>query len=196
MNWLDAVLAIILIASVATSFRKGLSREVIGLGSVLAAILLGLWTYGTVGGFLAPYLNSRGEANAVGFFLVFCGVLVAGALVSGLVGKFLKVTGLSFFDHLLGAAFGVARGVLVGVALIVAIMAFSQTDHPPASVVRSRMAPYMVGAARVCAAMAPHEFREGFQKSYAKVRTAWENALKHGLPNAPKEDKKSNEGQI
>ena len=31
MNWLDIVLLLILVASVATSFRKGFSREIIGL---------------------------------------------------------------------------------------------------------------------------------------------------------------------
>ena len=75
---------------------------------------------------LAPYLSSRGLANFAGFLLVFCGVLLAGHLVSYVVGKFLKVTGLSIFDHLLGAVFGALRGLLISVALIMAIMAFSQ----------------------------------------------------------------------
>ena len=64
---------------------------------MVAAIVVGLWTYGLVGASLAPYLSSRRLANLAGFGLVFCGMLVAGSLVGFVVGKLLKITGLSFF---------------------------------------------------------------------------------------------------
>ena len=189
MNWLDVVLVVILAASVALSFRKGLSREVIGLTSVVLAILLGIWFYGAAGAFLVPYLSSRALANFAGFMLVFCGVMLLGHLVSYIVGRFLKVTGLSIFDHLLGAVFGALRGLLISVALIMAIMAFSQGDQPPSSVVHSRTAPYMVDAARGIAAMAPHELKEGFRKTYGLVKLAWGKALKEGIPSVPNAEK-------
>jgi membrane protein required for colicin V production len=177
VNWLDCVLILILAVSVIASFRKGLSREVIGLVSVVLALILGLWFYGAAGSYVAPYLSSPAAANLAGFFIVFCGVLLLGSLVSFLVGRVLKVTGLSIFDHILGAAFGVVRGILVSVALIVAIMAFSQGEKPPASVVRSRVAPYVMDGARICAAMAPHDLKEGFRKRYRQVKTIWGQAL-------------------
>jgi len=176
MNWLDIVLALILAASLVTGFRKGLSREVIGLVSVFLALLLGLWLYGSAGGYLLPYLSSRSVANFAGFAIVFCGVLLLGSLISFGVGKFLKITGLSIFDHAAGAVFGFIRGILIGVALVTGIMAFSVGDGPPSSVVHSRMAPYVVGAARVAAAIAPHELKEGFSRSYERVKSIWEKA--------------------
>jgi membrane protein required for colicin V production len=185
MNWLDAVLILILAVSIFTSFRKGISREVIGLAAVVLALLLGIWFYGTAGSFLLPYVSSRGVANLCGFFLVFVGVMLAGSLVSHVVGRFLRVTGLSIVDHALGAGFGVARGTLVGVALITAIMAFStDAEHPPQSVVHSRVAPYVVDTARVIVAVAPHELKEGFRRSYAQVKEAWEKALEKGIRKA------------
>ena len=181
MNWLDVVVLAVLAVSVAMSFRKGLSREVIGLATVVLAILLGIWFYGTAGSFLAPYLSSRALANFAGFLLVFGGVMLLGHLVSYVVGRFLKVTGLSIFDHLLGAVFGALRGILVSVALIMAIMAFSQGDKPPSSVVNSCTAPYVVDAARGFAALAPHELKEGFRKTYDLVKAAWGKALQEGI---------------
>ncbi len=62
---------------------------------MVLGFVLGLWFYGWAGGFLAPYLSSRQAANFAGFILVFIGVLLAGALVSFVVGKFLKVIGRS-----------------------------------------------------------------------------------------------------
>jgi membrane protein required for colicin V production len=181
MNWLDVVVLAILAVSVALSFRKGLTREVVGLASVVLAILLGIWFYGTAGSLLAPYLSSRGLANFAGFLLVFCGVMLLGHLVSYTVGKFLKVTGLSIFDHLLGAVFGALRGILIAVALIMAIMAFSQGDKPPSSVVHSCTAPYVVDAARGFAALAPRELKDGFRKTYGLVKSAWGKALDQGI---------------
>jgi len=173
MNWLDIVLAVILLASVLSSFRKGLSREVIGLVSVCLALLLGIWLYGSVAVYLLRYLSSRQAANFAGFAIVFCGVLLAGSILSVFVGKILRISGFSFIDHFLGLAFGLVRGILIGVALITGIMAFSSGDHPPSEVVQSRLSPYILGGARVVAAMAPHELKEGFRNSYARVQSEW-----------------------
>ena len=196
MNWLDIVLLVIVAASMLTSLRKGLSREIIGLVATILAIVLGIWFYGIAGAWFEPYLSSRAAAHFAGFVLVFVGVLLLGVAVSAAVGKFLKATGLSLFDHVLGAVFGLARGVLVAIALVMGIMAFSATGNPPKSVVESRTAPYVVDAARLIASMAPHELREGFRKSYAQVKSAWEKTLEDGIRKLPNAEKRQNERKI
>jgi membrane protein required for colicin V production len=196
MNWLDVVLLVILAASVFTSFRKGFSREVIGLVAVVLALLLGSWFYGTAGALFAPYLSSTAAAHFAGFLLVFCGVLVLGAVVGAIVGKFLRVTGLSIFDHILGAGFGLARGVLIAVALVLGMMAFSPSGRPPESVVRSRTAPYVVDAAKLVASIAPHEVREGFRKTYGQVKSVWDKTLDDGVRKLPGAEKRHDERKI
>jgi membrane protein required for colicin V production len=196
MNWLDIVLLVILVASVVTSFRKGLTREIIGLVSVVLGLLLGAWFYGSAAALVQPYLSSPTAANFAGFFLVFCGVVLAGSLLSFVLGKFLKVTGLSIFDHTLGAGFGLVRGTLIAVALIMGVMAFSQGGKPPESVVNSRMAPYLVRCAQVFAAMAPHELKEGFHKTYAEAKSAWGEAVKKGIRKVPKTETEAHEKRI
>jgi hypothetical protein len=89
----------------------------------------------------------------------------------------LRVTGLSLIDHVLGAGFGLLRGTLVAVALVMGMMAFSQGDRPPEAVVDSRLAPFVVDAAHLFAGMAPHELNAGFGKSYALVKESWSNAI-------------------
>jgi membrane protein required for colicin V production len=196
MNWLDAVLLLILIASVVTSFRKGLTREIVGLAAVVVGLLLGSWFYASAGALLRPYLNSRIAANFAGFFMVFCAVMLVGALISFVLGKFVRVTGLSMFDHTLGAGFGLIRGVLIAVARIMGVMAFSQGSAPPSSVVNSRLAPYVVQGARVFAAMAPFELKEGFHKSYAEAKSAWDDALKKEIRKAPRPETENHEKRI
>ncbi len=195
MNWFDVLLLLILGTSVFVSFRKGFSREVIGLVSVFAGLLLGLWFYGTAGSFLLPYVSSRGLANFTGFLLVFGGVMVAGGIVSAVTGRFLKATGLSIPDRLLGGLFGLVRGLVVAVALVMAAMAFSADEKAPSAVLNSRVAPYVVDAARVVTALAPHELKTGFQKTYAQVKGVWGRALEDGIRKLP-EGKRIHERKI
>jgi membrane protein required for colicin V production len=185
MNWLDFVLALILIASGVAGLRRGFSRQIIGLISGVLALLLGIWFYGTVGFYLLPYASSRTLANAGGFAVVFCGVLLLGALVSFAVGRFVAVTGLSMVDHLLGACFGLLRGLVFAIAIILGVMAFSRGEKPPEAIVHSRMAPYIVDAARTVVSMAPHDLKEGFRGTYAQVKTAWSEALEKGIHKLP-----------
>ena len=196
MNWLDLVLLILLLVSAVTAFSKGITREVIGLISVVGALLLSSWLYGVVGGYLQPYLNSRSTANLCGFLLVFLGVMILGALIGAVIAKLLRITGLSFVDRLLGLAFGVARGVLLAAALVMAIMAFAPGAAPPAAVVDSKYSPYVVDAARAMAEVAPHELKEGFHRSYEQVRSIWKDALKKGIHSLPAKEKEPDEREI
>lgn len=177
MNWLDIVLAIILVASVAAGFAKGLARTVVGFVACIAGLLFGLWFHGTAGAFLIPYVSSRGIANCIGFFLVFFGAMLLGALLGRLLAMMFKWAGLSWLDRLLGGAFGLVRGALVSAVIVMALLAFTSTP-PPASVVGSRLAPYVMDVARVMAAAAPRELRDGVRKGYEKVKQVWSDTLK------------------
>ena len=177
MNWLDVVLALLILISTLMATRKGFSREIIGLTAAISALMCGLWFYGPAGAFLMPYVSSPQVAHFAGFFLVFVGVLIVGAIVGAMVSRMLRKVGLSAFDRALGAVFGIIRGVLVSVALITAMMAFTpelKGSGPPDAVVQSRMAPYVLEASRMFAAIAPRELKDGFHRHYEQVKSAWE----------------------
>jgi len=194
VNWLDFVLAILIAFSVWRSFSKGLTREVIGLLSVVVGIFLATWFYSSASVLVAPYLSSPTAAKLCGFLMVFVGVLLLGSLAGFILGKLLKVTGLSFFDRLLGAGFGVIRGLLIAAALVMAMLAFAPEAKADA-VAHSMLAPYVIGAARVFVAAAPREMKDGFRKSYEQVKRQWDETLKKGIQKVP-EEKKQNERSI
>jgi uncharacterized membrane protein required for colicin V production len=99
-------------------------------------------------------------------------------------------------DRLFGLMFGVARGLLLAAALVMAIMAFTPGTAPPDAVVHSRCSPYVVDAARLMAAVAPHELKDGFHKSYERVKSIWKDALKKGIDGLPAKEKDRNEREI
>jgi membrane protein required for colicin V production len=198
VNWLDAALILLIAFSIWRSFAKGLTREVVGLLSVVVGIFAATWLYGTAAVWIEPYVNSHAMARFCGFMAVFLAVMLLGSLISFILSKVLRVTGLSFFDRLLGAGFGILRGVLMAAALVMALLAFApgaKVNTPPESVANSRLAPLVVGAARVFVAAAPREMKDGFRKSYDQVKSYWEESLRKGIHAVPGE-KGKNERQI
>ena len=184
MNWLDVVLGLILLLSVAGGLVKGFARVGIGLAATIAGVILALWFYGSAGAFLQPYLSSRGLANFAGFCIVIFAVGLAGAFAGWVLSKLMKHAGLGWLDRLLGGAAGLVRGLVIGIALIMALMAFA-VKPPPKSVSGSRLAPYVIEASRVMAAMAPRELKDGFQASYDQIKKIWAETWKRGLPRLP-----------
>jgi membrane protein required for colicin V production len=111
--------------------------------------------------------------------------------VGWLLSRFMRNVGLSWMDRLLGAGFGVLRGLLFATALVMILMAFTPgpvTGAPPRSVVSSRFAPYVLEAARVVVAMAPHEVKTGFRDSYDRVKEMWQNAIRKGVRDLPAQE--------
>jgi membrane protein required for colicin V production len=176
LNWLDIVLLLIFGLSIASGFAKGFAKLLVGLAATILGFLCGLWFYGVAGSFLLPYVSHKGVANFLGFLMIFVGISLLGAIVGKLLSVMLKWVGLSWIDRLLGGVFGLVRGLVFAIAFVLALMAFSPKP-PPTSVVRSHIAPYVIGAANACSYMAPNEVREGVRQSYEKVREAWQQML-------------------
>ena len=181
MNWLDIVLLVVMVASVAGGVAKGFSRQVVGLFSAIIAFVCGLWFYGTVGAVFAPYVSSKSISNLLGFFLVFFGIIILGGLIGVALSKLLKWAGLSWADRLLGLVFGALRGLVIGIVLVMILTAFApiaSSDSAPRSIVDSRLAPYVIGTANVLASLAPRELKDEFRKRYEEVNKLWDDVVK------------------
>ena len=188
MNWLDILLLIVLFLSTLSAARRGFSSEVIGLAAAIFGLILGVWFYGLAGSFLLPYVSSPAIADFIGFFIVFLSILLLGVLVRMIVQRFVRTVGLSWFDRLLGALFGLARGVLIGIAVITALVAFAPAaaaNSVPAAVAHSRISPYIVEASSFLVALAPREMKDGFQHHYEQLKSFWQ---KKGLTASKPQD--------
>lgn len=183
MNWLDIVLGILILISVVSGIRRGLARAAIGFCAVIFGLFCALWFYGMLGAHLR-FAGSRNIANLIAFFVIFLGVVLTGSLIGFLIDRLLKLVRLSWLNRLLGGAFGLIRGALVGAIVVLALMAF-WPGPAPRPVTQSRLAPYVIDTARVLAAAAPYEVKTAFRNSYARVKQIWAEALKRGARRLP-----------
>ena len=167
---LDWLLLAILVYSIAISWFKGFVREVLGLITVLVAVLLAAWFYRGVGRLFKDVDRTENIALFFGFSLIFVMTLVAGFVVIWLVTKFMKFAKLQWADRLLGAAFGFIRGWLISAAILLALTAFEiQTERLKGS----ELAPYFLPGSRVIAVMTPYEMKAKFLVGYRALERWW-----------------------
>lgn len=174
MNWVDYLLIAIVGFSVISGFSAGAARVGVGFIAAIVGIFAGFWCYGLAASHIVDYVNSRPLANLIGFLLIFTGVLLLGHLVGRLLAKLFRWIGLSWLDRLLGAAFGFIRGMLVSVALVTVLLAFAPVP-PPASIVESKMLPYVMDASNVLAAATPHEIKDAFRETKDRIKKIWDD---------------------
>ena len=181
MNWLDVVLGLILSLSFIAAAWNGLSREVIRLLALGGGIVAGMWWYEDLAIHLRPYVENTEMASFAAFLSIVVGSLVAGAIVARRLGKLLHWTGLRWFDRLLGAAFGLVRGLLIATAVVLAVVAFQPTAGSADTIAGSRLAPWVLHGASAATSMAPHNLRTRFDAGFERVRLVWISAQSQEL---------------
>lgn len=130
MSALDWIFLAVLLLSVVWGGWRGLVYEVLSLINWVVAFFVAQWLAPDVARWL-PMKDSSGTLRYVaGFGLVFIGSVLAGGLLAVLVKKLTAAVGLRPVDRVLGAAFGLLRGVVV---LLLATLVVSMTplrSHP------------------------------------------------------------------
>lgn len=154
MSLLDWVIVTILIVSTLAAARSGIIVEVCSLGGLLLGLLLACWNYQR----LLPWVMSWGTrlavAKVVAFIVIALGVMILAGLLGRIIRWSVRFVGLGWLDFLAGAAFGLVKGAVLVVVMIVALLAFL----PGTSLVRdSHLAPAFLTAAHGVAGVSPTE---------------------------------------
>lgn len=166
-NWVDWVLAVIVVVSIAFAVRKGFVRELISLAAVVVGLILAAIEYHRAGAWFEDLTKSHQVALACGFLAVFVAVLIVGGIVSLLARVLIRTAGVEWFDRFMGAVFGLIRGVIVDSIFLMILLAFS---IKPAAVSRSQLAPYVSAGARVIAFVMPKDLKDDFYAGFQKFR--------------------------
>ncbi len=136
MTAFDYVLLAILVASIVVSTLRGLVKEVLSLAAWLAAFVIAT-RYGADMAASLPDAVPAGTMRLVaGFSILFVGVLLLSSLVNLAIAHIISASGLKVVDRGLGGVFGLARGVLI--VLTVVILA-GMTDLPRRPVWRNAL---------------------------------------------------------
>jgi membrane protein required for colicin V production len=184
MNWIDLTLAVLMIFSIVSGLRLGFARTAIGLLSAILALVFGLHYYRAVAFSLRPHISNSTGANVIGFLIIFCGIIILGEVVAGILARFIHATDLAWLDRALGGAFGVVRGLLFGTIMIWGLMALMPVS-PKLVLSNSRLAPCVMSAAQRVADASPDEVKRTFRQSYRELNRVLPENIKDRLPTNP-----------
>lgn len=116
------IFGVVAISSVIGLWR-GLVKEVFSLLNWLVALGFAYLFYKPIGALLpigdsdsAPWLR-----DTIAGALVFFGTLIGGGIIRALIDRLVKATGLSGTDRTLGMIFGIGRGVVVILSLLLVL---------------------------------------------------------------------------
>jgi membrane protein required for colicin V production len=118
MTWFDFGFLLVLFVSVVISLFQGLVREMVSLGGWVGGFVLATIFGGKVAALLPLSLGPFMSA-LIGFLLVFIGVLAVAWIVGLVMTSAVRAAGLAPADRALGAVFGVVRGLIIVLVVVV-----------------------------------------------------------------------------
>lgn len=130
MTLLDYAVLIIIGFSVLLSLLRGLVRETLALAAwVVAFIVAGLFG-STLAALMPDEIPGEELRQLAGFAVLFFVVLLTMSLVAMAASQMVKSAGLSVEDRLLGAVFGLLRGVAVVMIMVLLAGATALPSQP------------------------------------------------------------------
>ena len=167
MTALDWLILLIVGASVVLALSQGLIVELFSMGGAALGLVGAAWGYPLLTPLFQNFVKLTPLAQLLSFLTIFL-VLFAGM---GIAGRYLshaaKETGLRWPDRLMGAGFGLVRGVVLAAVLVLAFATF----YPESRVVAgSALGRHLLGVARVASWLAPSELRERFRQGATQMR--------------------------
>lgn len=153
---LDWIFAVVLLASMLIGAWRGMVFEVLSVAGWVVSFFLAQWFASDLAAMLPLGAADGALRYAVGFIVVFVGAVFACGLLAWLAKKLVDAIGLRPADRMLGAVFGMARGLIL--LLVVTVVVGLTPLHEEGWWQDSHSAPVLVGLLNSIKPVLPDEF--------------------------------------
>ncbi len=118
MVWIDyAIIGIIIISAFISLFR-GFVKEALSLAVWIVAIWIALTFSSHLSSLMADMISIPSVRITTAFSILFVSVIILGSIINYFVSKLVTKSGLTGTDRMLGIVFGIARGGVIVVILV------------------------------------------------------------------------------
>ncbi|MCB1508282.1 MAG: CvpA family protein [Hyphomicrobiaceae bacterium] len=182
---LDAVVFVVVLASAVLAMMRGFLREVLSIGSWVAAAIAAYLFYPQLEPFAAQYLGEGIVARAAAIGGIFLVVLLVVSYITMRISDFVMDSKIGPLDRTLGFLFGAARGILLFVVAAL-FFDFFVPQNPPDWVANSRSKPFLDQLGEDLLAILPDDPQE---QIIDRLRNAAEGTPEEETPaDAPETD--------
>jgi membrane protein required for colicin V production len=163
MTSFDLAVLVIVGLSALFAFMRGVIRELIALIAWVVGLIAAIAFTPTVAQWMPAAVDYPVLRYVIAFTLILIATLLIGALLAWPLAKAVRAAGLGFVDRFLGSIFGLVRGLLVVVALV---LLAGLTELPRSAWWQgSLLAPPLVAAALLAATHMPRPWAEALDYS-------------------------------
>ena len=125
---IDYIIIGIIAFSIIVSLLRGFVREVLSLASWVVAFIVASQFYPSLAAYLTQ-IDSLYIRNGTAIGILFVLTSIVGAIVNFVIAQLVDKTGLTGTDRVLGAAFGLLRGVLIVAAVLFFLDTFTNFEQ-------------------------------------------------------------------
>ena len=130
-NGADWAIVAVVVLSALISLARGFVREALSLLVWFVAFVVAFFFSDR----LAPLLGNLVELPSLrylaAFAILFVCTLIVGSVVNFLIVQLVRITGLSAIDRLLGVMFGICRGVLIALLILIFLPKIIPVEQDP-----------------------------------------------------------------
>jgi|SRR5690606_10057030 len=110
----------IIFISALISIKRGFAKEVLSLISWIFAFVISFLFSEKLSSFMTSWISTPSVRITVAMVSLFAMTLIVGAMINNLIVDILKKTGLTGTDRLFGIGFGLLRGFVIVMAILMA----------------------------------------------------------------------------
>ena len=154
MNWVDIVIAVVILISTIIGLRNGLIKVVLSLAGLIIGITLAGRYYLTLAGHLS-FIHQVAVANVVAFIIILVVVMMIASLIALILTKIVSAMMLGWLNRLGGAVFGFLEGAFL---MAIALALWAKFGSPPAAVGTSTLARILLDRLPAVLALLPSQF--------------------------------------
>lgn len=118
LNWADWFIVSVVVVSCLFGLMRGLIKEALSVANWVVALLVASTFKDRFAMLLQDHIDAVSVREIVAFSVLFLLTLLVGALVNYVISQLVKITGLSSMDRALGMVFGLLRGCVVVMSLL------------------------------------------------------------------------------
>ncbi|SDJ60741.1 CvpA family protein [Microbulbifer yueqingensis] len=131
MNWADWTILVIVAISTLIGLSRGFVREVLSLLTWVAAFVIAMMFRDELAPLLSRLVDTPSLQMIAAFAILFIFTLLAGAGLNMTLSAFVEATGLSGTDRTLGMVFGLLRGTIIVLALLILAPGLIPVEEDP-----------------------------------------------------------------